>query len=187
MKKIVFSFIIIILLFLLIGHNVFGESYAGQSAFLAIKNKDQEKSSNDDNNQYKIKELVIKSILKKYHSPLEDEAKNFIQTCQKYNLDCYLLPSIAGLESGFGRLIFPNSYNPFGWGGGYIVFSSWEKAIDTVGKNLRKNYLDKGAENLKDIGKIYAENPTWPEKVGWFMNEFKKEEEKIISPLKNIH
>ncbi|KKQ01415.1 MAG: hypothetical protein US11_C0009G0027 [Candidatus Roizmanbacteria bacterium GW2011_GWA2_36_23] len=65
-----------------------------------------------------VKKLAMKRILEKYNSPLKDEVDSFISACQKYDLDCFLLPSISGLESTFGKFILPASHNPFGWGGG---------------------------------------------------------------------
>src|SRR3989338_7185505 len=62
-----------------------------------------------------LKRYVIKKVLEKYHSPLAKNVDAFVKTCMKYRLDCYLLPSITGVESTFGRFIYPNSSNPFGW------------------------------------------------------------------------
>ncbi len=173
-------FIITGFLFLFFSKTVFGQSFAGHSAtlssFLSYKTKiDENKLIN-----LKYKEMTIRSILLNYNSPLVGQEKAFIEVCEKYQLDCYLLPSIAGLESTFGRFIWPNSYNPFGWGGGYIIFDNWHQAINTVGQGLKKNYFDKGVVTIEDIGRIYSENPTWAQRVNWFINRFQKEEEKII-------
>jgi len=126
-----------------------------------------------------IKKIVINRILDRYDSPLSDEADVFVQSCKFYNLDCYLLPAITGLESYFGRYTYPKSYNPFGWGGGYIMFDSWEKSIFTVAKGLREHYIDKGATTLNQIGVIYSESPTWTVRVNYFKSLFEKEEEKL--------
>lgn len=162
-------------LFLFFPKIVYSEYVAsGSSAQLVNKN-----IVNNEDLNYKIKEIVISRILDRYHSPLVGEEKNFISSCRKYQLDCYLLPSIAGLESTFARFIWPNSYNPFGWGGGYIMFDSWRDGIDTVAKGLRENYLNKGALTIDQIGPIYSESPTWATRVKWFKLQFEKEEEKI--------
>jgi hypothetical protein len=130
--------------------------------------------------EYIIKLLVIKKILNKYNSPLVSISDTFIVNCVKYNLDCYLLPAIAGLESTFGHYIYNNSYNPFGWGGGYIIFKDWKEGIEIVARGLKQNYIDKGANDIYKIGKIYAPpSKTWAYKVDFFMKEFYNEELKI--------
>ena len=128
--------------------------------------------------QKKLK-IAIETVLKKYNSPMSEESDSFIKACIKYQIDCYLLPSIAGLESTFGKFIWPNSYNPFGWARGYMMFDSWDEGIDTVAKGLRKGYLNKGALTVEDIGPIYSESPTWAVRVNYFINQFEKEEEKM--------
>ncbi len=156
---------------------VLAQDIAGSSARLQYLSLAY-KTNNSSQNLYRLKK-TMKQVLNKYNSPLVEEVDNFIYVCVKYKLDCYLLPSIAGLESTFGRFIYPNSFNPFGWGGGYIMFSSWKEGIETVAAGLRKNYIDRGAENLWSIGRIYSESPTWALRVQHFINEFKAEEEKL--------
>lgn len=126
-----------------------------------------------------VKRMVLNRILKQYESPLIEDVDSFLNTCIKYDLDCYLLPSITGLESYFGKFTHPNSNNPFGWGGGYIMFDSWESSISTVGKGLRENYINKGADSVEKIASIYAESKTWAPRVKYFMNVFEKEEDKF--------
>lgn len=133
---------------------------------------------------YFRKKLAIKKVLEKYHSPIQGSIDDFMASCTTYELDCYLLPSITGLESSFGRFTYPNSNNGFGWGGGYIMFSSWSEAISTVAKSLRQNYIDKGADTVDKIGPIYAESLTWSQRVNSFMNEFRQEEQNLNLYLK---
>ncbi len=120
-----------------------------------------------------IKRKVIYEILSKNNSPLVNEVDAFIATCTKYEIDCYLLPSITGLESSFGKYTHPGSYNAFGWGGGYIMFKSWAECIDAVGRGVRENYIDKwGATSIETMGPIYAESPTWAVRVRLFHDKF---------------
>lgn len=126
-----------------------------------------------------IKKTVIKKVLNRYNSPLTDNVDDFLKTCGKYNLDCYLLPAIAGLESTFGKFIYPNSYNPFGWGGGYIMFANWNEGIETVGRGLRERYVNLGAQTTVEIGRIYSESPTWAIRVDILKKQFYNEEEKL--------
>ncbi len=153
---------------------VSAENVAGNSASMAYNiNK------NNKLEDYFIKKMVIKKVLEKYNSPIVESAGSFVDTCVKYELECYLLPSISGLESYFGRFIYPDSNNPFGWGRGLIMFNTWDEAIETVGKGLRENYIDKGAQTIDEIGIIYCEGNTWAGKVKFFVNQFKAEEEKL--------
>lgn len=146
---------------------------AGESALIShVSNT----NINEYLKYYRAKK-AIKKLLEKYDSPLLEVTDNFIYTCQKYQIDCYLLPAITGLESSFGKYIYPNSYNPFGWGGGYIMFKNWGEGIDTVGKGLRFNYINKGALTLPSIGRIYSESPTWAIRIQHFINELQKDEE----------
>lgn len=166
--------IFVAFIFLSFTRNIYAEKIAGTSAVITynINPNSQEK-------ELFIKKLAIKRVLDKYNAPLSDETDAFISTCQTYELDCYLLPSISGLESTFGQFIYPNSYNPFGWGGGLIMFASWKDGITTVAKGLRENYVNKGADSVEQIGRIYSESPTWAPRVRYFMNEFQREQEKL--------
>src|SRR3989338_10483929 len=125
------------------------------------------------------KKLVMNRVLKQYESPMIESVDSFLTTCISYELNCYLLPSIAGLESTFGKYVLTGSNNPFGCGNGLIRFESWDQAINTVGKGLKENYINKGAESVEQIGPIYATSKTWANRVTHFINVFEKEEEKI--------
>lgn len=129
---------------------------------------------------YMLKKMAIANVLKRYNSVLLDSSASFVTACQIYNLDCYLLPSITGVESYFGTYIHPNSYNPFGWGGGYIMFRSWNEGIHTVAKGLRENYLEKGSTTIEKIGPIYATTQSWAPKVNHFRKLLQEEEDKLV-------
>lgn len=133
----------------------------------------------NDNKHLFIKAKTIENILVKYQSPLVNHVNQFVYVCQKYQIDCYLLPSISGLESTFGRFIYPESFNPFGWGGGYIMFKDWNESIETVGRELRETYINKGADTVEKIGIIYSESPTWSQRVKFLINIFVNEEERL--------
>ena len=165
--------IIIALLLLYKVANVYAvENIAGHSAYISdVRNLSQ--------HDFSLKRNAILKVLNKYESPLTSNVDAFVETCLNYDIDCYLLPSISGLESTFGRYVHPGSYNPFGWGGGYIMFNNWDQAINTVGKGLRKNYIDKGAASVDEIAPIYAESKTWAPRVKIFMAAFEEEEAKI--------
>ncbi|MEK7597591.1 MAG: hypothetical protein AAB441_03005 [Patescibacteria group bacterium] len=176
MKKLIAKtvFFLFVLLFV---NPVKAEIIAGASAPLVynsfIKTDDIEQLR-----QRNIK-ITIETVLKRYNSPMAGNADSFVKACIKYQIDCYLLPSIAGLESTFGKFIWPNSFNPFGWARGYMMFNDWSEGIDTVAKGLKKGYINKGALTVEDIGPIYSESPTWAIRVNYFINQFEREEEKM--------
>lgn len=157
---------------------VMAQNVAGTSATMSSKLEQNEQVA--DSSYYTIKKMVIRRVLERYNSPLVHTIDGFVATCIKHDLDCYLLPSIAGVESTFGRFIAPNTFNPFGWGGGYIYFTSWEDGYNAVGKGLRENYINRGATDVYSIGRIYAASPTWGDKVMYFMNVFEQEEAKLL-------
>lgn len=129
---------------------------------------------------YSTKYKVIKKYLELRGSPLAASTSDFIASCQKYSLDCYLLPAISGLESSYGTALLAGSYNPFGWGGGYLYFKDWKDAIDTVGRGLRENYIGQGSiASLEAIGAKYAASPTWASRVGGNMSELQKLEDEL--------
>jgi hypothetical protein len=164
-------------LFLFIASPTKAEIIAGASAPL-VHNSFIDYDEIEQLRQIKMKN-VIENVLKRYDSPMADDADSFVKACIKYQIDCYLLPSIAGLESTFGKFIWPNSHNAFGWDRGYMMFDSWAEGIDTVAKGLKKGYINKGALTVEDIGPIYSESPTWAVRVNFFIQQFEKEEAKL--------
>ncbi len=153
------------------------ESTAGHSAILMHESlAESSDSAFMKDIDYAQKRAAIKQILQSYDSPMVDYTDSFITACKTYNIDCYLLPSIAGLESTFGQYIYPSSYNPFGWGRGYIMFNDWDESIQTVAKGLRSHYVKTGEINVYSIGPIYSESPTWAVRVDKLMQRFVDQE-----------
>ena len=116
----------------------------------------------------------LKSFFRKYNSPLYDHAEFIVKVSDKYNFDYRLLPAIAMQESGLCRVIPHNSYNCWGWGiyGDTVTrFSSYEEAIDTVGKGLKKHYIDKGLITASAIMAKYtpSSNGSWAHGVNTFL------------------
>ena len=72
------------------------ENIAGSSAYISDVN-------DLSVHEYNLKRNAITKVLSKYESPLIQNADAFVETCLKYDINCYLLPSISGLESTFGR------------------------------------------------------------------------------------
>jgi hypothetical protein len=121
---------------------------------------------------------ILKIYLEKYNSPLAPFAQTFIDQADKYNLDWKLVAAIAGVESYFGQMIPPNSYN--GWGFGIyddniLRFASWDDGIATVTQSLRERYMnERGANNIYEIGATYAADRQWAGKVQQFMYEIEQ-------------
>ena len=57
------------------------------------------------------------------------------------------------------------------------MFPTWADAIQTVGKGLRYDYIDRGADTIDAIGAKYAASPTWSVRVERFIREFESMEE----------
>lgn len=129
---------------------------------------------------YIRKKRVITRVLERYNSPMIGFIDDFLDACYLNNLDCYLVPAIAGLESSFGTRVAPNTNNAFGWGGGYLQFQSWGEGIHTVASGLRERYIGHGAVTVAQIGRIYAPpSSTWATNVKKLMATFQKEEAKM--------
>lgn len=149
---------------------------AGHSALISYGTEDKASSAYKLN----IQKLAAKKILTKYNSVFLNKIDTTFETCSKYNIDCYMLLSISGVESYFGKFTYPGSYNAFGWGGGLIMFESWEDGFNKVAQGISENYMKKGYDTVEKMAPIYCPpSNTWSGKVNHFYNEFKQEEEKI--------
>lgn len=149
---------------------------AGQSARMSSAPVVEQKTNQADIVALAAKRRAIKAVLEKYNSPMTDSVDAFMNACVKYDIDCYLLPAIAGLESSFGVHIWPDSHNAFGWGGGYIMFGTWADGIDTVAAGLRAGYVADGQITPDMIGRKYSESPTWSVRVNRFIAQFEQTE-----------
>ena len=117
----------------------------------------------------------LKSFFRKYNSPLYDHAEYIVETSDRYGFDYRLLPAIAMQESGLCRVIPYDSYNCWGWGiyGNTVTrFGSYEEAIDTVARGLKKNYIDKGLITASAIMEKYtpSSNGSWAHGVNTFLH-----------------
>lgn len=168
MKNIIITVVIVIIATLSIPKNIEAfEKEQGASARLAIS---ADTKIVDDR---RVK--ALKRVFEQYNSPLLGEEASYVKIADKNGVDWKLLPSIAGLESSFGKRLMPNSYNAYGWGGGHIYFDSWSDGIDTITKSLKERYYARGADTVWTIGPIYAASPTWAVRVNSFMEKIEKE------------
>jgi len=149
--------------------------------------KSQTLLASNFNERILIKKLAMHRTLARYNSPLINEVDSFLVACMSYGINCYLLPAISGVESTFGRFYLPGTHNPFGWGGGYMYFDTWQDCFLAVAKGLRENYIDQGLTSVEMIGPVYAPpSTTWSGKVVMFMNIFAMEEAKINTAILEI-
>lgn len=73
----------------------------------------------------------IEELFDAYKCPIRHLAPVFLRAAEMHHIDWRLLPSLAVIESGGGKVYSNN--NIFGWGNGGISFESIEEGIDTVG------------------------------------------------------
>lgn len=127
--------------------------------------------------------IILKKYLAKYNSPLEDNAADFIMAADKHGLDWKLLPSIAGVESTFGKYVPGGlevkytSYNAWGWGvygTQAIYFDSWKDGINIIAESLKANYVNKGLDNPYEMNRVYAASPIWGSHVSFFIKDLEK-------------
>ncbi len=124
---------------------------------------------------------IIENFFNSYKSPLASFGTIFVSVADKYSLDYRLLPSIAMQESNGGQKLIVGSFNPFGYGiyGGQVKrFSSFEEAIERVGRGLREDYLNKGLNTPDKIMPKYtppsvALGGPWAKGVSSFMDELR--------------
>ncbi len=116
---------------------------------------------------------TLRAYLESKNSPLADNAETFVEVADEYGLDYRFLPAVTGIESNFGRVQLESSYNPFGWGGGYVYFESFDEAIRTVGFELYERCVQLGADTPAEIGPSYCppNYRRWISAVEGFMGE----------------
>jgi len=154
--------IVFLLIFISTADVSAGAPVAGSSAQL----------SRQENIKADYREEILKNFLEGYNSPLAPYSKVFISLADEYDLDWRLVPAITGVESTFGKRIPFNSYNAYGWANGAYSFESWEESIEVVSRTLRERYIDKGADSVSEIARIYAPpSSTWAGKVKFFMKK----------------
>lgn len=165
MKKLLFAISFLLFLPAAVGRVYAGE-VAGSAAQLA---------NTDVAVDTRIERL--RTFLASYDSPLQGEAKTFVEKADKYNLDWKLVPAIAGAESTFGKAIPAGSFNAWGWGiftGAQdgVHFTSWADGIEQVCRGLREQYFNRGAKDLYDVGWMYAANgDSWTPHVQYFIDK----------------
>ena len=108
----------------------------------------------------------LRALFRRRNSPLYEHSEYIVQISDKYGMDYKLIPAISIQESGACNAIPENSYNCWGWGiyGDTVTrFSSYEEAIETVAKGLKRDYIDKGLVTPEQIMSKYtpSSNGSW--------------------------
>lgn len=121
---------------------------------------------------------MLTALLRSRGSPLAPQAETFVAAADAYGLDWRLLPAIAGMESNFGKEMLAKSYNPFGWGGGYIYFESFEAGIESVAREVYQRFEveENGSPAPAVIGPSYCppNYQNWIAGVNFFMAELER-------------
>jgi hypothetical protein len=166
-------------LFLLFPTKVYAYDYVPSAILQELQNSDVEKSQPSINKDTRTH--VLQAYLEKQNSPLAAHAKTFIDSADQNNLDWKLVAAISGVESYFGQQIPANSYNGWGYGvyGNNVRrFESWDDGIITVSQAIRNDYMNKwGAQNVFQIGQVYAADPRWAGKVLHFITQIEEFEQ----------
>lgn len=125
--------------------------------------------------------------------PLVEHIETFFKAGEQYDVDPYLILAIADLESVFGKHIPPGSYNPFGrvcdkryykcaiakdattermtyWND----YNNYTEAIWDESRYLKEQYYNKGLNTPCLVGKKYAEDKLWCQKITVLMEKWKK-------------
>ena len=118
----------------------------------------------------------LKSFFRKYNSPLYDSAATIVIMSDKYKFDYRLLPAIAMQESNLCKFIPENSHNCWGWGiygSNVLRFESYDEAIETVAKGIKKDYIDRGLVTASAIMAKYtpSSNGSWQYCVNWAIDK----------------
>lgn len=116
----------------------------------------------------------LRNFFRKYRSPLYDWADAVVSISDTYQFDYRLLPAIAMQESGLCKFAPDGSHNCWGYGiygGKRISFNSYQEAIETVAKGLKKNYLDKGYTTPELIMSKYTPRSpgSWARSINLFI------------------
>jgi hypothetical protein len=138
--------------------------------FYARKNASETKKLIDDKSYLKKVQLLEK-FMGKYKSPLYPYARLLVTEATKNKIDFRLLTAIAMNESSLCKVIPNNSYNCWGWGiyaDKITRFTSYEDAISTISRGVRKNYYDKGMASPSAIMQSYTPSSpdgAWAKKI----------------------
>ncbi len=122
----------------------------------------------------------LESFFAKNESPLYPYARLIVEQAEQYGIDYRLVPAIAMNESTLCKNIHEDSYNCWGWGiyaDKVTRFESYEDAIRTITRGIRKYYYDKGMSSPSAIMKVYTPSSpdgVWAQKIEWVYRQIDK-------------
>ena len=125
------------------------------------------------------KAAIIQQYLAHHRSPLAPYAQKLVDEAEKYGLDWRLTTAICMQESNCGKNIPAGSYNAWGWAIHTTYtkyFETWERAIETVTRGLKTDYIDRGLITPQQIMTRYcplsiAKGGPWATAVEYIMWE----------------
>lgn len=144
---------------------------------ISLISTEQEKTTTEILTEFKTADIRVanlKYFFRRYESVLYDKSEFIVKMADQYKLDYRLIPAIAMQESGLCKHIYEGSHNCWGWGiyGDKVTrFDSYEEAIETISRGLKKNYIDKGLTTPEDIMRKYTPPSTgsWAFGVNFFL------------------
>jgi hypothetical protein len=111
---------------------------------------------------------VLRKFFLSLNCPLAPVAELFVAEADSHNLDWRLLPSLAIIESGGGKVSRGN--NIFGWNNGHAAFPTLGAAIHQVAKTLSDGSAYRN-KNLVALLKTYNPYSGYAEKVQAMMSQ----------------
>ncbi len=121
--------------------------------------------------------VIVDNFLAKHNSPMRGLGSVFVSVADKYGIDYRLIPAIAFQESTLGKKMPKNSHNAWGWAiytgeNSGATFRDWHFAIETVGKGLKTDYIDRGLTTPEAIMTRYTDSEgSWAFGVNFAINE----------------
>jgi hypothetical protein len=129
---------------------------------ISLLSLEQDKSKSEILSEFKTADIRVanlKYFFRKYDSVLYDQSEYIVTMADLYKLDYRLIPAIAMQESNLCKHIYEGSHNCWGWGiyGDKVTrFDSYNEAIETISRGIKKNYIDKGLTTPEAIMRKYT-------------------------------
>ncbi|MDD3648448.1 MAG: hypothetical protein PHS44_08205 [Candidatus Dojkabacteria bacterium] len=122
--------------------------------------KSDDKKMRTDVGFIDLRILTLEDFFRAYKSPLEDYSDEFIEACERYDVNNWqLLPAIAMAETAGCKTGYSHEQrNCWGWGGSEPnrwEFYTYEEAIDLITYRMKRGYGNKYL-NAKDIQSTYC-------------------------------
>jgi len=113
---------------------------------------------------------LLSSYLKKMGSPMYNYTELIYDSCIKYGVDyCKLFLSIAGVETGFGRVAYAYS----AWGMIGVKYQSWEEAIPRSADWIARNYYLRGYNTIEKLAYSQYHGGDEIARLAWIGNLYK--------------